>query len=59
MVGGSSGCQRLAVVSGVGLQLWVLQWWGAAIADAWVLLCVGGAIADTRMIGCYLNQCLV
>ena len=45
VVGVSSGCWRLAVVSGVCWQWWVLQWWGVAIADA--------------DIGCYLNQCLI
>ena len=51
MAGGSSGCQRLAVMSVAVV--------GGAIADARVLRHVGGAIADARMVGCYLNQCLV
>ena len=45
MVGGSSGCQRLEIVSGVGSDGCCSERWGVAIADA--------------DIGCYLNQCLV
>ena len=47
VVGGSSGCYRLAVEDGVGGSdvCWWQQWWWVAIAD------VG--------IGCCLTQCLV